>query len=230
MQIYSKYSSFSREDGFSAVPEWRAWYEEHVKCRGCEWPCREWQENPRPLDVDVVGFFRGSVTDVIESTADLVRRELIEYLEGLLPPLVLGRSLVWESGRRRDSEFVTVQAPRSQWVNVHRGPSRWEYRQCEGCGRVFYSGSGGEAIVRREAGDRPIVVNEFGTLYIKPAVAEEIGLRRRFPDIKLYRFPVIEEPLDGWTLPVDPDWDGVLRPPIKSKKKGPSTRGRARRA
>jgi hypothetical protein len=207
-EIYSKYSRFRYDDSFQVTPEWREWYEANVKCPGCNWPERSWQERPQPLNVDLTGSFSGCATQAIGATG-LVREDLRAALATHTP-----RSVVWGQcygsgpGGRRKLPFYTAQIPRAEGINPYRGPVSSAHL-CTSCGRIGSFGK--NAIVARDLRDRRIVLSDFGSLYIEKALATELKLRERFEDLRLYKVPVVPEPLDGWVLPGDPGWNGTLR-------------------
>ena len=65
--------------------------------------------------------------------------------------------------------------------------------------------------MKRYLDDRLVYLDGHGALYVDDALAKSLRLRERFPDLRLYRFDVIPEPLDGDVMPGDPGWDGVFR-------------------
>lgn len=212
LEVYSKFDRFQYGERFEISPSWRAWYEAMVKCPECPWPNRVWQERPLPLDVELEGSFPGVTTYVLGCVGALIRDDLCEVLEPYLPPVVLGRCRL-RSGQL-PLPFRTVQAAKPEQVNPYRGSlAVAAYRQCGACGRISSGSVNPTGIVERDLRGRPIVVDEFGRLYIRRNLSLELRLRERFDDIRFHRVPIIPEPLDGYTLPGDPDWDGVLRLP-----------------
>jgi len=84
---------------------------------------------------------------------------------------------------------------------------------CSGCGRIknMMAWARG-AIVEISLDHRRVYQDLSGWVYIDPILAKDLDLKSRFPDLKLIRYDVIPEPLDGDVLPGDPGWDGVFRP------------------
>jgi hypothetical protein len=58
---------------------------------------------------------------------------------------------------------------------------------------------------------RAIVLGALRNIFVTDTLIADLDLKQRFPDLRLEECPVVDEPLDGETLPGDPEWDGVLR-------------------
>lgn len=208
-QVYSKYERFCYNYGFAIDEEWRQWYAKEVKCSLCEWPNEQWQVNPRPLRIVVEGFTPGCSVGALGCPANMISDQLCDALAEYLPSsIVLDRVRLRTSEGIRDAGFRSVQVPRQEWVNPFRGKNSI-HRYCASCNQVV--GFGDNALVSYDVKDRVVVFDASGNLYIRHEIVEALKLRSRFEDIRLYRIPLLPAPIDGWTLPGDPEWQGVLR-------------------
>ncbi len=67
------------------------------------------------------------------------------------------------------------------------------------------------AILRRYLSDALVYQSTSGGLYIESKLATQLKLRKKYPDLLLYPMKMLDDPLDGDTLPGDPGWDGTFR-------------------
>lgn len=222
MELYSKLGRFEYEEEFRAREEWCEWYRDNVACSCCVFPSREWQENPRPLEVDVTGSFAGCTTVATGCPITLWREDLLGVLSEFVPNAVLGQCFGGQGGERTRLPFWTLQVARTEQVVRQRGPSRFGgeseageagFYACPDCGRIQGFGDFSEGLVKSDVRDRPAVVDRHGSVLMDRRLTDELRLRERFDDLRLYAIPVMNKPADRWTLPNDPGWDGTLRPP-----------------
>jgi len=187
---------------------WRRWYEQSLKCSHCGWPGREWMANPTPIDCVVAEMPRGSVASA--GGADLVSIPLWNSLRPYFPDCLLGECRV--AGSSTASGYMTWCVAPTKALDAHRGPN-CRHEMCPGCGRIrnMMAWARG-AVVERYIDQRRVYEDLSGRAYIDPALAEELDLKGRFPDLKLIPYEVIPEPLDQDILPGDPGWDGTFRP------------------
>jgi hypothetical protein len=210
-EIYSKYSRFQYSEAFECDPRWWAWYCANLKCKQCPWPNEAWQDAPQPMDVLLIGAFPGVTTTPSTMPVELVRSDLRDIVAPFLPEAVWGRCIIEGHSKPTGHEFFTLQVPRRAWVSTARGKGSG-HAQCLGCGHVVSRWPVTQAISAATARDRPIVVSDSGAMYIKSGLAKELRLRERFEDLRLFNIPLIAKPCDGWVLPEDAGWTGVLEP------------------
>lgn len=214
LEIYSKFSRFRYEQVFEVHPEWRIWYEKTMKCVKCNWPKRELQEHPKPLEVHVVGSFAGVCTPIAGAAfINVVRHDLHEALKVYLPPsTVWGDCLLRSGNQLKRTPFSTCYIAKGEIANNWRGLG-CRHMYCAACNRIGCPHFGKEAFVLRNVRNSPIVLNHCGSLFIQRDLAIKLKLRERFEDIRFLKVPVVDQPQDGWILPGDPGWTGTLVTP-----------------
>jgi len=170
-----------------------------------------------PIDEEVMGSFDGIFQTQHLVGIDLVRNDFRDAVEDLLPYAVWGKVISAKDGH--ELAYSTVQIPASECIYRYRGRRtkhiHVQHKACPGCGNIFPSANTKEAFVRKVIGRREMWTSRTGgTFHALERVIEDRKLLLRFPDIRLHRIPILEEPQDGWTLPGDPGWDGTLLPPF----------------
>ncbi len=227
------YELFSRKDSVvEHAPEWKAWYIRTIKCSICGWPDPKKFTRPTGVDVVVRRMPSGSV-----ALAGGFPRLMIQELHDLLAPycrhVFVGRCYVQTKPEDDpiESPYVTLYTPPGYALEAHRG-KYCRHRTCKGCGmilnQVFWASG---AVLRRDLNERGVYQDVLGRVYIRSLLAESLKLQRKFPDLKLYRVSIFDEPHDGDTLPGDPGWTGKLKnrrfpiPPERDPPKGRFTLG-----
>jgi hypothetical protein len=202
-------------------------YQERIRCPVCTAPRAEWDERPVPIDVEITESVRGCVATA-SMMCNLQREDFHEAIKPYLEGIAVGSvHFVNEELGRRSAPYVTCFVPRHLELEVYRG-RYCRHFQCRACGRFTNEvGWAAGAIVERYLDHRLAYLDGNTSIYIDGRLAQELKLKERFPDIRLYRFDVIPEPLDGDVMPGDPGWDGTfrrqtgrLRPPILPPRKG----------
>lgn len=194
------------------TPDSQRRYEAEIGCPQCHMPRAEWDAEPFPIDMDVTSKPQGCV-DNVPGYPRLFHEELFNILKPYLRGNTVGTvRAVNEYGELRVVPYVTSFAPRKLLLETERGRYCRHFR-CRICGwfgqRIGWASGG---IVERYLDDRLVYHNTDGDLFVDELVIEKLDLRRRIPDIKLYRYDVIPEPLDGDILPGDPGWTGEFHP------------------
>lgn len=191
---------------------------ERYRCTGhlCPYLSPRWHEHPEGIDVVVEKYDSRAW---VETIARFSLRALDVYLSDVLAPycrdIFFGKVYV-DAGTdtTETTRFVTVAAPASRRIQSDRGRyCRHMPVQFECCG-VFTSNIGwaSGAIVERTLDDRLVYVDQDGHVLVADELVEKLELRKRFPQLWLYRVDVVPEPLDSEVLPGDRGWDGVFRP------------------
>ena len=118
-------------------------------------------------------------------------------------------------------------------VRLLRSPREAKARQCEGCGKQFYSGQGREFVCDRTQLTRSLYADRAGGLLVTKSIAERLqspAAKSHFrPRLNLRFTPidVLPEPIDGhpelpdaWLTPTSPDdpplWQNAV--PFAAKK------------
>jgi len=214
--VYSTYHRWSAiDDGDVDVTDaWRRWYEVHLKCRGCFRPKRAWQVSPKPIPVECVGRnFRGLSFRPLGFPSDFWRLEFLDSISRYLPSnMVLSPCNARGEYAEAARKYAAIHLPSSEYASKHRGAGNG-HMICDGCGFMACPSWGDEGFVKHEVCDRPIVFDDFSGMYIIRPLALELKIGERFPDYRGHKVPVLDEAKDGYVLPGDPGWDGVLRPP-----------------
>lgn len=215
LEVYSKYSRVSYDLDWIASEEWAREFKETKACPKCQWASARDLVSPLPACVVFARVGAGVCGFAVEAPAVVYSTLCRSALEPHWP-----QSAVWgdcyelRGDRQVQIPYATLQVPASEHVNAYRGP-RSSHRMCPECGRIIsgVSMGGYQALLSSQIGDRRLVVDNKGTVYIDPGLLEECKLRERFEDLRTYAIRVIDAPLDDWVLPTDPGWDGVLRTP-----------------
>ncbi|MCW5766675.1 MAG: hypothetical protein KIT68_11950 [Phycisphaeraceae bacterium] len=195
----------------TATARWRRHYVEYIKCPNCPMPGRSWQERPEAIPIEVSALPQGVTSFVGDAPFNLFHTDLLDALGDHLPTEMLWADClcaVSSHGRDRSVyKYGLISWHRGVWTG--RGePSPTPYRRCDGCGRIF--GPRDSAIVARQVHGRRLVADAYGSLLIRGDLAAELDLVRRFPDLRLFKIPVVDEPKDRWVLPGDSHWKGEL--------------------
>lgn len=224
-EVYSKYARFRYGMPFpEAHPRLLAWYAQHIKCRECNYPSYAYSMKPRPFDVHVLSDFRGIECSVLEIGVSLVRLSLVDALAEFLSPTLVWSDVFLAGGDTppRRLDFRALQVPRSERVSTFRRRG-CNFAVCVECGRVYSSDySKGEAIVEHAAKGRPIVHDFAGSIYVREDIVKQLDLANFSEDIRLHKIPLLRKPEDGWVLPEDPEWDGILLSPDERARRRPT--------
>lgn len=215
LELYSKYQRFSYGVEWAVCESWAKWFDSVCKCSGCPYIAKEGRLAPRPVEVVLCASGIGVCGTTSGAPTDIYSAALRAALEPFWPDTaVWGDCYELRGDRRVRIPYATLQVPASEHVNAYRGP-RSSHRMCPECGRIIsgVSMGGYQAILSSQVGDRRLVVDNTGAVYIEPSLLEECKLRERFEDLRTFAIRVIDAPLDDWVLPTDPGWDGVLRTP-----------------
>jgi hypothetical protein len=208
-----------RRDGiFKLTPASRAEVMAHHQCPGTkDWACPylspHWHEQPAPIHVIVNSLPSKlvSMTDVIIDLT-ILHKDVLEVLAQHCQGICCGNVILdSKTTEPQTTHFVTVAMPKRYRIQSDRGRNcRHKYFAC--CG-VFsnHIGWAKGAIVERTLDDRQVYVDQDGWILVADKLVEDLALKERFPSLWLEPIPVVPEPLDGESLPGDPDWDGVLR-------------------
>lgn len=185
-------------------------YTQRFKCSQCFWPNKAWMAKPTPIDVEVYRRPKGCC-DVADANPRLLCRSLYELLRPHLRNILVGKCFVANpSTPVQDSGYVTICSPPIRCIEAHRGLN-CRHVQCSDCGRFFNRvGWADGGIVRSELDDRRVYQSHEGRVFVDDALVEELSLREKFPDLRLYRYDILDKPLDGDTLRGDPGWTGVF--------------------
>jgi hypothetical protein len=157
----------------------------------------------------------------------LIHERLYDALKSHWGGELVGRCYVELPGRTpQETEYLSVYTPPALTLEAHRG-KYCRHNRCKGCGtignKVFWASG---AVLRRYLDSRGVYQDVYGGIYVRRVLAESLELERRFPDLKLYKVPIIDEPLDGDVLPGDPAWNGRFKerpiptPPGKDPPRG----------
>lgn len=207
------YELFSRKDSVVRyAPQWEEWYNRTLKCSVCGWPDPKKYTKPKGVDVVVRQMPRGSAASA-DAFPKLLTQDLYDLLAPYCKHLFAGRCYFQRKPGDEPVEtpYVTVYTPREHVLEAHRG-KYCRHHRCKGCGKIsnaVFWASG--AVVRRDLDERGVYQDVFGNVYVRSLLAETLKLERKFPDLKLYRVSIFDEPHDGDVLPGDPGWTGVLK-------------------
>ncbi len=213
LELLSVHNNMNSEYSLRATPESEREYKRSVKCgrRHCSSPSAEWSEAPRPFEMSVTGQNPACLALPYGTCGlmPLIRERLKDVIVGNLPGAVWGRCQHDTDRFTKDGRWYTMQVPRRMKVDSHRHSDCHHY-QCAVCMKVVSFGKPG--LVREQLEGRDMVCDDAG-IYLSPELWEKLRLQQLMPDLKVLPITVLEKPRDGWILPGDPDWDGILRTP-----------------
>jgi hypothetical protein len=214
-QLYSKFARFSYNCEFPSIIGTTAeWFSTRMcpASETCGMACREVQEQPEGIDVEVDGIFPG-VGYTTGPSFGVISAELYKLLEPHMPKgLVTSDVYLGTGAKRRKLLQVAFQMPRARMAYKFRRKGS-TFRQCPGCAEIVCNDwSRGEAFVVSDVKERTIIFWD-SSMYIHSQLVDDLRLREFSDDIRFYKIPLLKEPEDGWILPNDPGWDGVLRSP-----------------
>jgi hypothetical protein len=217
-RLLSRFSTtwaYAESDQYAPTQESAERFRALVACPECKFfPRREHSESPVPFPLEMHGQHRGSEAAVHEGGFATVTHELREAIGDAWPKqTVFSEAIEVDPPPRERRKRWSIQLPRALQVYTFRNRGVG-HRQCPGCGAIVCCNwSIKNAVARSQVRENQVMIDEFGGIFLTPALADRLRLTEKFPDLWYYRYRVVEKPLDGWTLPGDPGWDGVLRPP-----------------
>ena len=136
--------------------------------------------------------------------------ELVSILEKYTNELIVGNVTATKS-KTICENYRSVYVRRADGVDL-RGERGSRYKQCEACGVIWlrWAGGSGEVnLISHSIRDRDVLIYASRLdILVSKRVADEIK-DRQFKGIMLIEVPVRDSPLDGFTLPGDPDWSAI---------------------
>ena len=213
MRVFELYTRY--DDLLELTADSEREYRRRFACKQCFGLSKEWRANPTPIDIELRRPPKGSIAAVADSGLCVLRTDLADALSAFLPGLMQGRVAFHKyTPPKSHPGWVTCFPDTGSDIDTYRGPYCRHVICVGGCGGIGnLIGWARGAVLRRDIGDKLAFFGQVATyIYVQDSVLEQAKLRERFPDLRPYEFPVVDEPLDGEVLPGDPEWDGVFRP------------------
>jgi hypothetical protein len=188
------------DDGHPNEPD-DAWWREVVLKASCSY-CVGAQVKGDAFDVELEEVPE-AVTSFVCGCVCLFRADLVRALGARLRGHVRGKCYLVRDGRRRlIREHVTYYAPVSRQLVIRGGPPT-KYRTCKRCAQIdrttwhapYYT-------LKRYLDRRSVYQDSEGRLYITRSLLESVDWSP-WEDAVFEAIPVLSNPLDNRTLPVD---------------------------
>jgi len=136
-----------------------------------------------------------------------ISRRLLDELDRIsgLQEFVIGRVCQPYSGELKSFATIVPWKP----VRSRTGPA-YHLMKCPECGWVqTFEEDRTKYLLAHDVADRPVVIDQDGTMYVSPAVFSQIDPKVLGKKFVPRAVPVLERPRDGLRFPGDPsDWDG----------------------
>ena len=190
------------------------WMQDHIRRARCP-TCREWRADV-PLELPGVEIIEPprQPLDTLGLVL-LVDVRLLALLEPLPPGVCTGPVFVGPSRTLLQTHRGLVGRG-EMLLESHRGRYA-RHSSCPDCGsiRSFRVGWAHPVVVARSLSDRDYHITALLDIFLVPGSQTHKRVIEHFPKLRLFRVPVVDEPLDGILLPGDPGWNGqVVRLPL----------------
>lgn len=212
MTIRTLYELAEAKEGWSFLADKR-WAEAHAygktNCPECGWVYFHLHRQPIHAKMDQIPR-RRSIGLISFMALGIIHARLLDVLSKHMDDFAFG-----DVYNERDEVVRDYRTFYSSTYIEPRGQSGSTWRTCPGCSRVMYSWKGEPYVLSKDLDDRHVYHDVICSVYVDEYLASAIDWRK-FKDLKLVPFPVLDRPLDGLRLPGDPDWDAM--PPLPEEE------------
>ncbi len=167
----------------------------------------------KPINVELIDIPTATIVGLALSDVLALHEKFYKAIARWLVGCVRGSvHHVTEKGVRTKLPYVTVWTPPHNRLDINRG--EWSrHNVCPECGCITALNFNDKwSAVESALDNRLAYLSNREYLILDQQLMDRLDLRKKFPDLRTRRVPVLEKPLDGDVLPGDPGWTGTFVP------------------